>query len=234
MKILEVKNMTKAYDSSHGIFSFDFDVNSGDIVLLLGPNGAGKTTAFNSILGLTKSKYDSIKLFGENINEDNKHMIGAMVSKPCFYEDMTAVKYLDLFSRIYKLSDQRKFEVLDQVGLKEAENKKIKTFSTGMKQRLDIARSIIHQPKLLLLDEPFSGMDIEAKADFKRVLKSMTQTGVVISSHMVGDLESIANRLVIVSHGKILFNGSMSEVTKSGLDLEAFYLSRINSLKEAI
>lgn len=234
MKILDVKNLTKAYDSSHGIFALDFTVNSDDVVLLLGPNGAGKTTAFNSILGLTQSTHDAVTLLGEPIDENNKQWIGAMVSKPCFYEEMKAIDYMALFSAIYKLPDNRKHEVLEQVGLSEAKNKKIKTFSTGMKQRLDFARAIIHKPKLLLLDEPFSGMDIEAKADFKKILKSLSGTGIVISSHMVGDLESLANRLIIVSQGKILFKGPMSDVSQSGLDLESFYLSRINSLKEAI
>ncbi len=234
MNILKIKNLTKAYDSSHGIFGFDFTVESGDIVLLLGPNGAGKTTAFNSILGLTSSKYDEISILGQPLTEESKKDIGAMVSKPSFYEEMTAYKYLSLFAGIYKLNDFRVTEVLETVGLKNEMNKKISTYSTGMKQRLDFARSIIHHPQLLILDEPFSGMDIEAKADFKRILKSFNNTGIVISSHMVGDLESLANKVVIVSQGQTLFNGQMADIKSSGLTLEEFYLERIQGMKEAV
>lgn len=234
MNILNIKNLTKAFDSSHGIFNFDLSVDTGDIVLLLGPNGAGKTTAFNSILNLTPSTCETSQLLGKSIHIENKKNIGAMVSKPSFYEEMTAKKYLELFSTIYKLNSSRVNEVLDQVGLLSEANKRIATFSTGMKQRLDFARAILHQPKLLILDEPFSGMDIEAKADFKRILKSLKSTGIVISSHMVGDLESISNKVIIVSKGHTLFSGSMTDIKSSGLTLEEFYLQRIQGLKEAI
>lgn len=233
MNILKIRNLTKAYDSTHGIFDFDFTVDTGDIVLLLGPNGAGKTTAFNSILGLTASTYEEISLNGQALTEERKKEIGAMVSKPSFYEEMSAYKYLVLFAKIYKINETRVTEVLEEVGLKNEMNKKIQTYSTGMKQRLDFARAIIHQPKLLMLDEPFSGMDIEAKSDFKKILKSLKNTGIVISSHMVGDLESTANKVVIVAHGQTLFNGAMSEIKESGLTIEEFYLEVIQGSKEA-
>jgi len=233
MNILETRNLTKAYDGSHGIFNFDLTVESGDIVLLLGPNGAGKTTAFTSILGLTKSNFSTLSLLGESMTETSKANIGAMVSKPCFYEDMTAVQFLRLFVDIYGIPLEKVEKVLESVGLKQEMHKKIKMYSTGMKQRLDFARAIMHEPKLLMLDEPFSGMDIEAKADFKKILKSLSQTGIVISSHMVGDLESIANKVVIISKGKTLFNGKMEDIQLSGLSLEEFYLERIQ-MKEAV
>ncbi|MCH4889255.1 ABC transporter ATP-binding protein [Acidaminobacter sp. JC074] len=232
MNILKTNNLTKAYDSSHGIFGLDLSVDAGDILLLLGPNGAGKTTAFNAILNLTPSTYDTLNLLNEPLTDKSKIHIGAMVSKPSFYEEFSGLAYLELFKDIYGISSTRIIEVLALVGLKVEMNKKIKTYSTGMKQRLDFARAIMHNPKLLMLDEPFSGMDIEAKADFKRILKGLNQTGIVISSHMVGDLENIANKLVIISQGKTLYSGSMDQVKSSGLTLEEFYLERIQALKE--
>lgn len=234
MNILTVSNLTKAYDHSHGIFKLDLSVDSGDIVLLLGPNGAGKTTAFNCMLDLTSSSSDEVSLLGDKINNSNKSSIGAMISKPSFYETMNAEKYLSLFAKFYNLSEHRIIEVLTQVGLLEEKDKKISAYSTGMKQRLDFARAILHEPRLLILDEPFSGMDIEGKVEIKNILKSLKSTGIIISSHMVGDLERLANKVVIISKGKTLFMGPMTEVTSSGLTLEEFYLQKSNSLKEVI
>ena len=104
-----------------------------------------------------------------------------------------------------------------------------------MKQRLDLARAIIHEPSLLLLDEPFNGMDIEAKFDLKNILKDIqekTKIGIIISSHMVGELESFANKVIIIYEGQTLFNGLMSDVKKSGLTLEEFYLAKLNLYKK--
>lgn len=226
--ILEVKKLTKAYDETHGVFDLDLSVEKGDIVLLLGLNGAGKTTAFRSILGLSSSKYDTLELMGKPMSrEESLRHIGAMVSKPTFYDYLTGYEYLELHQMMFNVDASRIDEVLKDVDLLDAKDKKIKAYSTGMKQRLDLARAILHDPKLLVLDEPFSGMDIEVKKDMKTLLKSFDQTGIIISSHMIGDLEKLATRIVIIHEGRVKYNGSMDDVSQSGLDLEDFYLQRI-------
>lgn len=234
MKILEVQGLTKAYGDKKGLFDFDLSLNDGEILLLLGPNGAGKTTFFKSILGLTSCDASKIELMGEPITINHMASIGAMVSSPSPYEYMTAFKYLKIFQQMYDLDETRIDEVLTMVGLSHEKHTKIRTFSTGMKQRLDFARAIIHKPKLLILDEPFSGMDIEAKAQFKELLKDFKESGIIISSHMAENFVTISNKLVIIYKGKTLFSGDMTEIEKSNMSLESFYLSKIKGLKEVV
>lgn len=237
MTILMVENLTKSYDNNSGIFNFNIDVKDNDIVLLLGPNGAGKTTAFRSILGLTTCEYDQLEVMNEPMADRKEAMnhIGAMVSKPSFYDYLTGFEYLNMLTSIYKNVDEQVVgRVLNQVGLVKAKDKRISAYSSGMKQRLDLARSIIHKPSLLILDEPFNGMDIEGKYELKQLLidmQSKSSVGIVISSHMVGELEHFANKVIIIYDGKTLFSGEMSRVKMSGLTLEEFYLEKLNTYK---
>ncbi len=239
MNILKVKGLTKSYDKSQGIFDFDIEINKNDILLLLGPNGAGKTTAFKAMLGLVKSESQQIQVMGRHMIKERTEVlktVGAMVSKPTFNEYLTGYEYLNMIGSIYdKLSSSRVDEVFDLVNLKTSKHKKISSYSTGMKQRLDLARAIIHQPNLLLLDEPFSGMDIEAKHDLKLLLNEMQNhkdMGVVISSHMTTDFESLANKVIIIYDGLTLFSGEMKAVEDTGLTLDAFYLEKIQVYKK--
>ena len=238
MTVLDVQNLTKMYDEKSGILNLNINIKKQDIVLLLGPNGAGKTTAFRGILGLMKVEYDKVDLLGvEVFNDKVKALkkIGAMISKPAFYDYLTGYEHLKILETVYdNVNAERVNHVLKKVGLYEAKDKLVGKYSSGMKQRLDLARAIIHEPYLLVLDEPFNGMDIEAKYDLKKVLKEMqdkNQVGIIISSHMVGDLESFANKVVIIYEGKTLFNGLMSEVRDSNLSLEEFYLEKLNLYK---
>ncbi len=235
MTILEVQNLTKVYSKESGIFHFDLKIESGDVVLLLGPNGAGKTTAFRGILGLTKVDYDRITVL-QNDMRDNRlacmKKIGAMVSKPVFYEYLTGYENLKLLTHVYEnITVISVNNILEKVGLTEAKDKPVSAYSSGMKQRLDLARAMIHNPQLLILDEPFNGMDIEAKYAIKKDLKAMQMKeniGIIISSHMVGDLENIANKVVILYKGNTLYNGPMTEIQQTGLTLEEFYMEKLN------
>lgn len=234
MKILEVRNLTKKFDDKSGIFNFNMDIETGDVVLLLGPNGAGKTTAFRCILGLVPVRYNSIKVLDVDISDKVEAFkkIGAMISKPVFYDYLTGYEHIKTFGSVYKDVDVN--GVLEKVELLYAKDKLVGDYSSGMKQRLDLARAIMHNPNLLILDEPFNGMDIEAKYNLKKLLKEMQKrdnTGIVISSHMVGDLENFANKVVIVYEGNTLYKGLMCEINNSGLTLEEFYLERLNLYK---
>lgn len=239
MAILNVQGLTKKYTETSGIVDFDLSVDKGDIILLLGPNGAGKTTTFKSILGLIEASSIQLDVLGYSMETDRVkalHHIGAMVSKPAFYDYLTGEQTLVMLKGIYKhVTNERINQIFKDVGLSEAKGKKVGTYSSGMKQRLDLARALVHSPNLLLLDEPFSGMDIEAKHELKHYLKKLQteyQIGQVISSHMVGDLESFANKVVILYEGFTLFSGDMKDVKASGLTLEEFYLNRIDLYKQ--
>lgn len=237
MAILTVRNLTKKYDDKSGIFDFNLTVEKNDVVLLLGPNGAGKTTAFRGMLGLMPAENTEITLQGIDIGERETVMqhVGAMISKPAFYDYLTGYEHLMLWGLVYKQVDAGRVEgILTQVGLTHAKDKRVGAYSSGMKQRLDLARAMIHDPDLLILDEPFNGMDIEAKHDLKQVLKTKMQSGnkgILISSHMTGDLETLANKVIIIYEGRTLFSGLMTEIVASGLSLEEFYLEKLNRHK---
>ncbi len=238
MSLLKVEGLTKVYDKTNGIFDFNIEIKSNDIVLLLGPNGAGKTTAFKGILGLIKAESKKVEVSGIDIVSKRVNAlknIGAMVSKPSFSEYLTGYEYLKMISSAYdNLNESRVDEILNLIDLEDAKNKKIGSYSSGMKQKLDLGRAIIHSPSLLILDEPFNGMDIEAKHNLKNTLKSMQEKrklGIIISSHMSGDLEKFANKVVIVYKGKTLFSGDMKMINESGLTLDEFYLEKLNIFK---
>lgn len=238
MTMLKVTNLKKEYEREKGILDFNLSMNEKDIVLLLGPNGAGKTTAIRGILGLTTIDAGSI-VFNDKDTKDVPteflKSVGACVSTPAYYEYMTGYENLKLYSEFYEnVKHERIQEVLDIVELDGDKDQKVAKYSTGMKQRLDFARSILHNPKLLILDEPFNGMDIEKKANLKGYLKGLTDyenTSILISSHMVGDLEKFATRVVILYEGKCLFEGAISAVLEEHESLEAFYLATINHYK---
>ncbi len=238
MTKLTIQELSKVYGEDRGVFDFNLNINNNDIVLLLGPNGAGKTTAFRGILGLTEVKADKIQMNGNDIKNNPKKtlgQIGAMVSKPTFYEYMTGFEYLNLFRPFYnKVTESDIHNLLSEVGLSKSKDRKISEYSTGMKQRLDFARAIIHRPEVLLLDEPFNGLDIEAKIDLKDLIKRMqskNNMGVLISSHMVGDLENYANKVLILHEGRTLFRGDMAAVKATGLTLEEFYIQQLKIKK---
>lgn len=235
---IAVNQLTKLYKSGKGIKDFNLAINEKDIILLLGPNGAGKTTAMSSILGLMSPQCGTVEL--NNISSQSQpteflRSVGAMISTPVFYDYMTGYENLALYARFYEgIDEARIIEVLDLVELTDAKDQKVAKYSTGMKQSLDFARSILHHPKFLFLDEPFNGMDIEKKVILRDHLLELVQkesVGIVLSSHMVGDLEKIGNRVIIVYDGKVLFDGSMQRVIEENSSLESFYLEKIQAYK---
>lgn len=240
MSNFKIKGLTKLYKGDKGIKDLSFSIESGDILLLLGPNGAGKTTAIRGILGLTHTDSKEVYFDHKDVTNNPVEFLkstGAMVSKPVFYEYMTGYEQLKMIAEFYDHVDNKRIlTVLDDVDLIEDKDKKIAEYSTGMKQRLDFARAIMHEPELLILDEPFNGMDIEKKANLKQFIKYLSEkkdVSIIISSHMVGDLSQLANRVLIINEANTLYDGPMSEATKEQT-LEDFYLDRIregNKLK---
>jgi len=241
MTMLKVSRLKKEYDKGKGILDFNLSMKDKDIVLLLGPNGAGKTTAIRGILGLTTIDAGSI-VFNDkdttNAPTELLKSVGACVSTPAYYEYMSGYNNLKLYSEFYdNVDNDRILEVLDIVELAEEKDKKVAKYSTGMKQRLDFARAILHNPDLLILDEPFGGMDIEKKANLKGYLTGLTEynnTSILISSHMVGDLEKFANRVIILYEGKCLYEGTTKAALEEHDGLEEFYLDVIRRYKEEI
>lgn len=239
MNVLTVSKLTKQYQKNQGIFDLSLEVEAGDRILLLGPNGAGKTTTFRSILGLIAKDAGEVAIAGQDLNLNPMSAIarvGAMISKPAFYAYMTGFENLRLLAKAYPSVDEVQIRsALTSVALEAYGNQRVATYSTGMLQRLDMAKAILHRPSLLLLDEPFNGVDIEVKYDMKQLLLSLQQqqpTGILLSSHMAGDLQDFANKVIILYQGHMLFCGTMQEALSRESSLEAHYLSVIKAFKE--
>jgi ABC-type multidrug transport system ATPase subunit len=219
-KIIEVKNLVKHYGKFHAVEDVSFDVYRGDVFGFLGPNGAGKSTTIRTMLSLISPTSGELKLFGKNLLTNRNYIlskIGCIVEKPDFYKYLSAQKNLEIFARLSGVTaDKKKVdEILDFVGLKGREKDKVSGFSHGMKQRLGIAQTLIHDPELIILDEPTTGLDPQGIIDIRNLilqLKNERNKTVLLSSHILSEIELIANRMVIINKGKTIVQGSVSEL----------------------
>lgn len=217
--ILKITNLTKVINGKEIIKNVNLHVKKGEIYGFLGPNGAGKTTIMKMVTNLVKPTSGEIELFDEvllsNSYETLKRM-GAIIEYPTFYEDLTALKNLELhleYMGYYNKDEINK--VLELVKLKGAEDKKVKEFSLGMKQRLGIARAIVTKPELLILDEPINGLDPEGIRETRDLLKLLCREygmTILMSSHILGEIEQIADTIGIISKGKLIKEVSMNEI----------------------
>jgi len=219
-KIIEVSHLVKLYGKFKAVDDASFDVHRGDIYGFLGPNGAGKSTTIRTILSLIKPTSGQIKIFGKDITTHRHYIlqrIGCIVEKPDFYNYLSAQKNLEIFARISGVDITKKKieEIIEFVGLKGRGKDKTKGFSHGMKQRLGIAQTLIHDPELIILDEPTTGLDPQGIIDIRNLilqLKNERNKTVLLSSHILSEIELIANRMVIINKGKTIVQGSVADL----------------------
>jgi ABC-type multidrug transport system ATPase subunit len=219
-KIIEVSHLVKHYGKFEAVKDVSFDVYRGDVYGFLGPNGAGKSTTIRTILSLIRPTSGSIRLFGKPLETHRNEIlrkIGCIVEKPDFYKYLSAEKNLEIFARISGADVNRKqiHEIIEFVGLKGREKDKLGGFSHGMKQRLGIAQTLIHDPELIILDEPTTGLDPMGIIDIRNLilqLKNEKNKTVLLSSHILSEIELIANRMVIISKGKTMVQGRVRDL----------------------
>ncbi|WP_100065424.1 ABC transporter ATP-binding protein [Miniphocaeibacter massiliensis] len=234
MDILKISNISKSYGSNKVIDNMSFSVPENSIFGFIGKNGAGKTTTMKMILGLLKIDSGDIFVDGEKVvfgeNKTNKH-IGYLPDVPEFYGFMTSLEYLKLCGKITGMNDKdiinKSNELIELVGLKNI-NKKIKSFSRGMKQRLGIAQALLNSPKLLVCDEPTSALDPIGRKDVLDILYSVKEhTTVLFSTHVLSDVERISDHIVFLNKGKIALNGTLEELKsiKKGEKIEIEFLN---------
>ncbi len=223
-KIIEIKNLSKQFKEVRAVSNLDINVHRGDVFGFLGPNGAGKSTTIRMLLSLISPTGGNIKIFGlplENYRISILKKVGAIVEKPDFYDYMSAYKNLELLGRLNStdISKNQIMSMLELVGLEKRYNSKVKTFSHGMKQRLGIAQALLHDPELIILDEPTTGLDPQGMKEIRELIIHLSRDRkktLFLSSHILHEVELVANRMVIINKGSTVVEGYVDELLNSG------------------
>jgi len=215
-EIINVNHLTKSFKGITAVDNLSFTVNEGDVYGFLGQNGAGKSTTIRMLLTLIKPTSGQIKIFGKNLFSQRNEILrqaGAVIEKPDLYKYLSAYQNLSIFAKMSGIKATRAvlMKQLEMVGLADRANDKVKIFSQGMKQRLGIAVALVHNPRLIILDEPTNGLDPQGIADMRNLImylsKQMGKT-IVVSSHLLSEIEIIANRILIINKGKKIVEGN--------------------------
>jgi len=221
--VIEISGLTKRFKDVLAVNELDFTVHRGDVFGFLGPNGAGKSTTIRMILSLISPTSGKIKIFGKTLLENRKEIladVGAIVEKPDFYQYLTAIKNLEILAKISGkvVTHKRILELLELVGLSDRAKSKVKTYSHGMKQRLGIAQALLHNPELIILDEPTTGLDPQGMKEIRdliiRLSKEENKT-IFLSSHILSEIELVANRMIIINKGIKIVEGEVIKLLNS-------------------
>lgn len=214
--VLEVNDVSKTLSKRRVLSNVSFSVEKGEILGFIGPNGAGKTTAIKVILGLLRSDSGSVKIFGHDIAKDRVRAlsgVGAIIESPELYTFMSGYDNLMQFARIHGVSKERVLETANLVGLGSRINDKVSKYSLGMRQRLGVAQAIMHDPGLLILDEPTNGLDPDGILELRNTLKTLAAAGksILISSHLLSELEHLCTSVCIIEKGVIVSRRSLED-----------------------
>ncbi|MFC2186513.1 ABC transporter ATP-binding protein [Fulvivirgaceae bacterium LMO-SS25] len=224
MYSVETKNINHHFSkNSPTLTNINLKVPQGSIFGFLGKNGAGKTTTLKLILGLLERQEGEIRLFDKDFKTDRIEILkrtGSLIESPSFYGHLSATENLRILQKIYQCPKERIQEVLTLVGLADSGVKNVNQFSLGMKQRLSIAISMLHQPELLILDEPTNGLDPNGIIEIRELLLKINSelgTTIIISSHLLSEIERIVSHIAIINKGELLFQGKMEELKAKAL-----------------
>jgi ABC-type multidrug transport system ATPase subunit len=220
MPVIKVSHLCKQFRDVNAVDDLSFTVNEADIYGFLGQNGAGKSTTIRMLLTLITPTSGEIELLGMNLRTHRKQIlqqVGAVIERPDLYKYLSGYENLSLFARMSGLRIQRKqlMEQLEQVGLAARAGSKVRTYSQGMKQRLGIAIALVHNPQLIILDEPTNGLDPQGIADMRNLILHLShhlKKTVVVSSHLLSEIEQIASRMLIIDKGKKVVEGTVEEL----------------------
>ncbi len=220
--IIKIRGLCKSFDGIIALNNLDMEVKKGDIYGFLGPNGSGKSTTIKVLLTLVKPEIGKIEIFGEDLLTNSKSIlkrIGSIVEKPGFYERISAMKNLQLLAKYSGISikDEELTKIFTTVGLGDRKQSKVGSYSHGMKQRLGFAQAIMHKPELLILDEPFAGLDPKGARDMRSLILKLNKengTTILLSSHQLDEIETIANRMIIINKGSSVCEGSVKEIVE--------------------
>jgi ABC-2 type transport system ATP-binding protein len=240
---LTLRALTKKFGDKIAVNALDLDVRAGELYALLGPNGAGKTTTLRMVAGLVKPDSGSIRIFDADALADPrtaKGMLAWLPDEPALYDKLTAWEYLEFIAGLWgvdaKTAHTRAEELLKFLDLWDNRNERTEGFSRGMKQKTALAGALIHDPKLLMLDEPLTGLDAAIARQVKDLLQSRARAGgaVILTTHILDVAERLANRIGIIQHGKLLAEGTLDELrSRAGggqTSLEDVYLQLVSAV----
>ena len=219
-QVIEVTGLTKQFKNITAVNDLSFSVREGDVYGFLGQNGAGKSTTIRMLLTLISPTSGHIELFGMPLHSHRNEIlqqVGAVIEKPDVYKYLSAYDNLKLFARLsgVKVTEQKLMQQLEMVGLAARAKDKVKTYSQGMKQRLGIAIALVHDPKLIILDEPTNGLDPQGIADIRNLIlhlsREMKKT-IVVSSHLLSEIEQVATKVLIIDQGEKIIEGESAEL----------------------
>ena len=246
--MLKIEKLSKNYGKFPALKELSLEVPDGQLHGFVGPNGAGKTTTMRILATLMAPTSGAAWVDGTNLVREGqkaRKLVGYMPDFFGVYDNLTCREYLDFYARCYRIgAEERKrmgSQLLELVQLQEKENEDVNGLSRGMKQRLCLARSLIHDPKLLILDEPASGMDPRARAEMKGILRTLREMGktVLISSHILPELSEMCDSLTILDHGELVFSGSVEELSdrmngNAPLDIRLAETAGAEAVEEAV
>lgn len=219
MYSIETQHLSYKFSERETVLKdINLQVPQGSIYGFLGPNGAGKTTTLRLILGLLRKQEGTIDVFNKPFEKNRIEILkntGSLIESPSFYGHLTATENLKILQKVYQCTAKRIGEVLETVGLQNVGNKKTSNFSLGMKQRLSIAMAMLHNPSLLILDEPTNGLDPSGIIEIRELLKKLNEEQkitIVISSHLLSEIEKMVTHIGIINKGSLLFQGTLSEL----------------------
>jgi ABC-2 type transport system ATP-binding protein len=219
--VVSIKGLRMSFGDFEALKGIDLEVGRGEVVGYIGPNGAGKSTTVKILLGIQTGFEGEVRVLGEDIRAENpayKRRVGYVPETPDLYDSLTAQEYISFIGQLYGLSaaeaSHRGFELMDLLEVGYVYDSRISSFSKGMKQKLLISAALVHDPDVLFLDEPMSGLDANSILVFKEILSELAKAGktVFYSSHMMDVVEKVSSRIILIAEGRVLGDGSFEEL----------------------
>lgn len=218
---LQIRNLGKRYQKKWAIYQLSMTIHEGDLFGFIGPNGAGKSTTIKILASLESPTEGEVLLYGKDVTQDPffiRRTIGYMPELFGLYDELLVQEYLEFFARVYQIPASRRdtliADLMDLTDLSRLATEDVKNLSKGLRQRLYLAKTLIPDPKILLLDEPASGLDPRARVEFREILFELQKAGktILISSHILAELQDICNRIAIIENGRLLVEGTIQEI----------------------
>jgi ABC-2 type transport system ATP-binding protein len=237
MDAISIKNLSKCYGTTKKINvvkDVSFAVKKGSVFGFIGPNGAGKTSTIKMLVGLSTPSSGTIEILGKDPKDITSHQsIGFMPESPLFYQYLSGYEFLDFIADLFKIPHKKDIiiKILKEVNLYHAKDKKIRTYSKGMLQRLGLAQALINDPEILFLDEPLDGLDPLGRAEVKKIITARKEVGktIFINTHILGDVAEICDTVGIIDQGALIRTGSPKEIASGYRDLEDAFVSIIEA-----